>query len=173
MNYGFLKDNNGNKIYINDNSIYHEGKNLKDVINSKQDKLTAGTGIEITGENTINNIQGNYSTDEQVIGKWIDGKTLFRKVIKTTMAEAPSNGTYVNKDVAIGTHIDFGFVEKTILISGTQHMSLPYINNAGYSTKCFIEKNGLHLVLTNGNSNFNNCETYVIIKYTKKTNQNF
>lgn len=43
MNYGFLKDKNGNKIYINDNSIYHEGKNLSEVINSKQDKLIAGT----------------------------------------------------------------------------------------------------------------------------------
>ena len=35
MNYGFIKDNNGNKIYINDNSIYHEGKKLNDVINAK------------------------------------------------------------------------------------------------------------------------------------------
>jgi hypothetical protein len=85
------------------------------------------------------------------------------------MAETSSNGTYVNKDVAIGTHIDFGFVEKTILISGTQHMSLPYINNAGYSTKCFIDKHGTHLILANGNSVFNNCETYAIIEYTKKT----
>lgn len=31
-------------------------------INTKQDKLIAGTGIEITSENTINNIQGNYFT---------------------------------------------------------------------------------------------------------------
>ena len=48
MNYGFLKDKNGNKIYINDNLIYHEGKKLNEVINSKQNKLTAGTGIEIS-----------------------------------------------------------------------------------------------------------------------------
>ena len=50
-------------------------------INSKQDKLTAGTGIEITGENIINNLNANYSTDEQIIGKWIDGKPLYRKTI--------------------------------------------------------------------------------------------
>lgn len=33
--YGYFKDNKGNKKYINDDSIYHEGKVLKDVINSK------------------------------------------------------------------------------------------------------------------------------------------
>jgi hypothetical protein len=81
MKYGFLKDKNGNKIYINDNSIYHAGKKLGEVINSKQDKLIAGTGIEITGENTINNIQGNYSTEEVKIGTWIDEKILYRKTI--------------------------------------------------------------------------------------------
>ena len=85
------------------------------------------------------------------------------------MSEVSSDGKYVNKVVAIDIPIDFGFVEKAILISGTQHMSLPYINNAGYSTKCFIEKNGLQLVLANGNSVFNNCETFVIIEYTKTT----
>lgn len=169
MNYGFIKDNNGNKIYINDNSIYHEGEKLNEVINAKQDKLISGTGIEITGENTINNIQRNYSTDEQIVGKWINGKPLYRKVIKTTMAETLSNGTYVNKDVGTGFNIDFGYVAKAILISGTQHMLLPYINNAGYSTKCFIDKNGSNLILANGNSTFSNCETYVIIEYTKTT----
>lgn len=115
-----------------------------------------------------NSFINNYLTDEQKIGKWIDGKPLYRKVIKTTMAETPSNGTYVSKDVDIGTHIDFGFVEKTILIYGTQHMSLPYINNAGYSTKCFINSNS-NLILANGNSTFNNCKTYVILEYTKTT----
>lgn len=55
-------------------------------INSKQDKLIAGTGIEITGENIINNLNANYSTNEQKIGKWIDGKPLYRRTIIYTNA---------------------------------------------------------------------------------------
>ena len=58
--------------------------NIDTKINAKQDKLTAGTGIEITDKNTINNINENYSTKEVKIGKWIDGKPLYRKVIEST-----------------------------------------------------------------------------------------
>ena len=134
-------------------------------------KTTKTTGdIDGYSCNYIDNLH-TYPAIERRIGTWVNGKPLYRKVIKTTMAETSSNGTYANKDLGIGVglKIDFGYVAKAILISGTQHMSLPYINNAGYSTKCFIDKNGSHLILANGNSVFNNCETYVIIEYTKAT----
>ena len=54
-------------------------------LNTKQEKLTAGTGIEITGKNIINNLNTNYSTDEQVIGKWAQGQTLYRRIIFGTL----------------------------------------------------------------------------------------
>ena len=63
MNYGFLKDKNGNKIYINDNSIYHEGKKLNDAIN-ELDKRTEYTLFEYAkgvAENiTLNDSAENY-----------------------------------------------------------------------------------------------------------------
>lgn len=59
-------------------------------LNKKQEKLTAGTGIEITGENIINNIQENYSTNEQKIGKWINGKPIYRQ---TFGFNVPNYGT--------------------------------------------------------------------------------
>ena len=129
----------------------------------------ATTNVTKNLQTQIDNIQENYSTNEQKIGKWIDGKPLYRKVIKTTMAETSQSGTYVNKDVVTGIHMDFGYVAKTILISGTQYMLLPYINNAGYSTKCFMERKSSNLILANGNSIFNNCEIYAILEYTKTT----
>lgn len=106
MKYGFLKDKNGNKIYINDDSIYHEGKKLGEIIKAKQDKLIAGTGIEITGENIINNLNENYSTDEQIVGKWIDGKPLYRKVISHTITgntqeHEPHNISNIERAISI------------------------------------------------------------------------
>ena len=65
--------------------------NIDTKINSKQDKLIAGTGIEITDKNTINNIQGNYSSNEQVIGKWDKGQTLYRRIIYGTLHVGRAN----------------------------------------------------------------------------------
>ena len=67
----------------NTSDVYNKTE-TDEKLESKQDKLTAGTGIEITGENTINNIQGNYSTEETKIGTWIDGKPLYRKTFNIT-----------------------------------------------------------------------------------------
>lgn len=40
----------------------------------------------VTLDNYLNNLN-EYSTDEQVIGKWIDGKPIYRKVINTTKSQ--------------------------------------------------------------------------------------
>lgn len=39
--------------------------------------------IQTNAENAINEVDNkfNYSTEEQIIGKWIDGKPIYRKVI--------------------------------------------------------------------------------------------
>ncbi len=45
--YGYFKDSKGNKKYINDDSIYHEGKNLRDVIDAKANSADVYTKTEI------------------------------------------------------------------------------------------------------------------------------
>ena len=62
MNYGFLKDNNGNKIYINDNSIYHEGKKLNDVINAKANSNEINN-VQVLQLNLVPNEEYIYSKD--------------------------------------------------------------------------------------------------------------
>lgn len=47
-------------------------------------------------QNTYN---GNvYSTDEQIIGKWIDGKSLYQKVVKTTLASSENPSVIYSLD---------------------------------------------------------------------------
>ena len=88
-------------------------------IDAKQDKMTAGTGIEITGENIINNLNANYSTEEQVIGKWIDGKPLYRKVIEM--------GNMANEDYKSKAHniqnIKYARIVDVVMQRGTQSSS--------------------------------------------------
>lgn len=166
--YGHFKDSKGNKKYINDDSIYHEGKNLGEVINSKQDKLTAGTGIVITGENTINNIQGNYSTEEVKIGTWIDGKPLYRKVIII-------NNIALNKGENTIAH-GISNIDKGIKISCFNYSGivLPYINlNADSSLKTATFITGINstniffrVVNDSWGAQNNWC---VIMEYTKTT----
>ena len=46
----------------------------------------------------------NYSTDEQVVGTWIDGKTIYRKVVNFTMADSLNhwnNAVYMPCDTMI------------------------------------------------------------------------
>ena len=49
------------------------------IVNARQE-----SSVNTYSCNYINSLKTEevYSTDEQVIGKWIDGKTLYRKVIK-------------------------------------------------------------------------------------------
>lgn len=42
-----------------------------------------------------------YSTDEQVIGKWIDGKTLYRKEFSGLSLSVSANGTWVDTGINI------------------------------------------------------------------------
>ena len=74
------------KTPVNADNLNKMDERIKDLepetdtkLDKKQNKLTAGTGIEITGENIINNINENYSTLEQIVGKWINGKPIYRQ----------------------------------------------------------------------------------------------
>ncbi len=63
--YGYFKDIKGNKKYINDDSIYHEGKNLRDVINSKANSSNVYNKTEI---DTKINANEKYTLYENTSG---------------------------------------------------------------------------------------------------------
>lgn len=116
-----------------------------------------------------------YSTEEKVVGVWIDGKPLYQKVITDTF---PTSGN--TKYVDIGESIDWvdadvlvknadGVMQKLTsakFISGeVPEWSLRFAsllnNNASNPNK---------VQLTNiGGTNYNNQPVYIIIQYTKTT----
>lgn len=119
--------------------------------------------LELIGSVWIDTNTDYYSTTEQIVGKWIDGKPLYRKVIN--FGTLPNNTT---KNVAHG----ISNVDKTTRLYGTAvspnyTLTLP---NAGTSPEDMI-------TLGRGPSNIDittcinrtNYMAIVVIEYTKTT----
>ena len=65
---------------------YKDNGEYKDIVVKVGDTLPIGTEVDYEGAEVPNGWEevsdtNEYSTTEQVVGKWIDGRTLYRKVI--------------------------------------------------------------------------------------------
>ena len=157
-----LSDINEIKSVVNNNADnlnkMDEGiANIDTKINSKQDKLTAGTGIEITGKNTINNIQGNYSTDEIRIGTWM-GKPLYRKVTPVTTSTTFNYNTWVELN--------------TINVNSvSQIIECKYFANKGYTMPLIAYRgdSGVLNVMNLRNTTIESSNFEILLEYTKTT----
>ena len=69
--------------------------------NNKQNALTAGNNIGISGStiSATNSLSLNYSTSEQVIGTWYDGKPVYQRVLTTGSLSASSTEKFVSLGV--------------------------------------------------------------------------
>lgn len=135
----------------------------------KYDGDTIPEGFELIGEDSEQTMEV-YSTNEQIIGYWIDNKPIYRKVITTTLPTVSTDGTYPsNKSVAVGASVSTIVNLRGIMVlpnSGKpQSYVLPYINNSGRIAKMFHENSNI-LLAANGTA-FSNASVTIIIEYTK------
>ena len=126
----------------------------------KQEKLTAGTGIEITGENIINNLNANYSTHEQKIGTWVNNKPLYRKIVDVKLVNGFTEPVPYADNVAI-CHIVAGWIE-----TGKVNMMIPTTDLHWY-VRPYINADGLTVDQTN--SDYVDKTARFIVEYTKTT----
>ena len=106
--------------------------NIKSVLKTYFDTLyafTAGTGIKITNKAistdnmasedmseivtplpSVSVKRMKYSTEEQVVGEWIDGKPIYQKTIQSTLLATTAAGTetvtYINMNTPIDMYIN-------------------------------------------------------------------
>ena len=117
------------------------------------------------------NKKDTYSTEEQVIGTWIDGKPLYRKVLVGTVPTVSESGTWNSVDVPIGVeninaktaHVVDAFFYQTI---GDACITLPFFSNSDNRVKALVTSSGNVNIASNGHA-FNGCTAYVTIQYTK------
>lgn len=117
------------------------------------------------------NGSNNYSTKEQLIGKWIDGKPLYQKVVFIDSLPNATSQTYPhNVENAETIYIAGGFLKDSsgnFLLTHAIPMNATNINTLGDQMwNCNVNLNDI-LFMTGVNRS--NESAYVILNYTKTT----
>ena len=132
-----------------------------------KNNIPEGSLFNISDDKTqVTNVTNNkYSTEEIIVGEWIDGKSIYRKVI-TSESFLPDRTVLVNN------------VDELINASGSQNwiasnapFTYPYYEYSGNTTRWLrpiVENNNLiHLVSGFTSSQVN--KHRIIVEYTKTT----
>lgn len=111
------------------------------------------------------NVSDIYSTDEIVIGKWINGKPIYRKVIAT--------GNLTNNSAKNIPH-GIDNVEQITQVTGfvnynTTVLPLPYNNSFGNISYGIAIHATTSLITIYSYSDFSTSTGYIILEYTKTT----
>lgn len=131
-------------------------------------RYTKTTDVAGSGDyNTLGVPTVHYSTSEQVIGTWIDGKPLYQKTINITTPSVAnaivsvSDVTSLNIDTVVS--LDGNYNDTNI------NWSLNIYFNTGRSANCFVNGGKTAIMMLVNDNVAMNKNAYVTIKYTKTT----
>lgn len=106
-----------------------------------------------------------YSTTEQVVGEWLDGKPIYQKTIN--FGALPNNTT---KNVAHEiSNLDYVVEMYGVSSDGSIQACLPYVNPASLSNAVSIKINGSNIQIVTASNMSTFTKTYITIQYTKTT----
>lgn len=109
------------------------------------------------------------TTTEKVVGTWIDGKPIYRKVIVTNLPTVTTQGTVAIKEI----EHNISNIENIINISGTFVTSIGGFNplNQSISGDAIVRTvaDSSIILIQCSVTSFSNCEANVILEYTKTT----
>lgn len=144
-------------------------------------EMPSGDMSEIVSPKPVTAKGGHrYSTEEQIVGTWTDGRPVYEKIIESTLPEVTSENDGINqtKNVDISSlnirefvSIDGVFYTKPPL---TDFVSYHILNVAfkGGNDKmyaCYAYLNYTTLILNNSMSTYSNRPVRMILRYTKTT----
>ena len=120
-------------------------------------------GVEVATLNDIPSTLDIYSTEEKVIGTWIDGKPIYRKVLSSTTISGS------NVDITLPSNIDFMSIDKVeIKASNFSFFSDRYTNASDLIQIFKANSTTLRVVLGDAwKSGFKSA--IIVIEYTKTT----
>lgn len=112
------------------------------------------------------NLLNSYSTSEQVVGTWIDGKPLYRKVITGTTTAG--NNLDISKN-SISANIDKFVYFGGVTIQPNNNISLvPYFAAETDRTSIYYASS-IDAIRIRAGSSYGYGDVFVIVEYTKTT----
>ena len=129
----------------------------------------------IATKNIYLNPSLDYSTDEKVVGTWIDGKPLYQKTIIGTMPNCSTEGTSVASNIQHNiANVDLAFITNVFVkdftdwpATSTLTRPLFYALNSGSQMKVSIGRTIIQYA--NAAKTYNGSTVYTTIQYTKTT----
>ena len=118
-----------------------------------------------------------YSTEEQVVGEWIDGKPIFEKTFSITLPNCVTAGSPVwdTDSISLDFTIDVLISRNGYFKVGNNVMSIPYVHQQEDKSITMVDarasiQNGTQTIsYYNSNTGWNGAMGRITIQYTKTT----
>lgn len=166
--------NVGQSIFqISVNGVYVYVTGMRTGMNTATVPVKAGDTVNIWANGTgawnvgiAPYINKTYSLDEQVIGTWVDGKTIYRKVIQTagpTEVEVTKSVDVTSLNVETVVRLDGRYFWDT----SKNDVAIMYTNATGFSSIGLVGGNSIDMYLTI--PGWRNAQATIFFEYTKTT----
>lgn len=163
FSWGYNNTTNGRECnYISSTKIQFSNGVTSSSQDNNQCIPTQIIGIKLIESPT--QITNKYSTEETVVGEWVDGKKIYRKVVDNITTASNSNWNIIYTDSTIDNIVTLkGFLTanldgRIIPINFSEVNALVGISYLSPNVELKIQYNG-----------FYNCSMYFILEYTKTT----
>jgi hypothetical protein len=172
-----IEDSEGTALTQRDTLQFGDGFNVSDdSTNGKtvvEPNLMVASDMDdvVTPLPSVRTRYHEYSTSEQVVGKWLDGSPLYEKTLQITMPSA--NESNISTGVENGNHarIVDGFIEQTGSSGGNYSFPVMFDSGSPLTTKVLIQVtvSGSHLYVYSNFDKTDGKTAYITIQYTKTT----
>lgn len=141
---------------------------------------TSGQALVYNGSKWANSYRDyhEYSTTEKVVGKWVDGSTVYEKTISSTLPTCSSDGSMASSYVNIGASISKGWIVSAYVINTSSHQifTCPYILYTSTSSWQIMEvnlndksatANANTVRIQHNKASWSGYNIYITVRYTK------
>ncbi len=150
FNFEKILFKNGEAPYINDINLNQMQDNIKSAMVELDNKYI-------------------YSSNEEIIvGEWIDGRPVYRKVINCeTLPNATSKYVYHRIE-----NIDFIISDSGFAVDNSgNRVDIPYLSSDGFNSSIYVSSNRSYISLETKIDRTRFANTYIILIYVKTANQ--